>query len=114
MLSRFGRRQPTSKTLGSVGQWLHNLQSSATSGVEREVVVDLTAVPSLNSRELGEIAKIQLALRAEGRKLILQNARREVCELFEMTRMDRLVEVRQLSTTPQPTLAVAKLSVAGR
>ena len=58
------------------------------------VVVDLSDVEQINSGELGELAKIHLFLRQHDRKLILANVQDLVWEVFELTRMNRLIDVR--------------------
>jgi len=90
---QFGRRKPLAKPLGAIGQWLSSIQQRIVEVDGSDLVVDIASVEAVNSRELGEIAKLHLALRDRGRRLVLRNAQEQVHELFEITRMNRLVEV---------------------
>jgi anti-anti-sigma regulatory factor len=99
MYIHFGRRKPLTKPLAGIGQWLSSIQQRVVEHNENDLVVDIAAVDAVNSRELGEIAKLHLALRDRGRRLILRNAQDQVHELFEITRMNRLVEVHGLEPT---------------
>ncbi len=93
MLLRFGRKQPLAKPLAGIGHWLSSIQQKMVDADDDDLVVDIASVEAVNSRELGEIVRLHLALRDQGHRLILRNAQRQVHELFEMTRMNRLVEV---------------------
>ena len=99
MLLNFGKKPRSPRALGTLGQWLRNIQAAVRSATEREVIIDMTCVEAVNSLEMREIARIQLALREDGRQLILQNAQPQVDDLFELTRMNRLVEVQPLSSS---------------
>lgn len=89
----FGRRKPLAKPLAGIGQWLSSIQQRVVEIDQNDLVVDIAAVDAVNSRELGEIAKLHLALRDRGRRLVLRNAQEQVRALFELTRMNRLIEV---------------------
>ena len=78
----------------TIGSWLKELKSQAVDSPVREIVVDLSDVEQTNSGELGELAKIHLFLRQHDRKLILANVQDLVWEVFELTRMNRLIDVR--------------------
>ncbi len=95
----FLQRRPVEPIAESIAPWLQSVQHSAAACNEERVVVDLTTVEVVNSRELNEIARLQLALRERGKQLILENATRRVSEIFEITRMNRLVEVHSASST---------------
>lgn len=97
----FLQRRPAEPLPESIAPWLQSVQHAAVDCIEERVVVDLTTVEGVNSRELNEIARLQLALRERGKQLILQNATRRVSEIFEITRMNRLVEVHAASSTGQ-------------
>lgn len=89
----FRRQQPSPRVAGGISQWLQAAQASATVIQSGDLVVDITSVETVNSRELGEIARLQLALRDRGQRLVLENAQRQVHDVFELTRMNRLVDV---------------------
>ena len=95
----FGRRKPSSKPLAHVGQWLRSIRQQVGELDHRDLVVDIATVDAVNSRELGEIAKLHLELREKGCRLVLRNAQEQVHELFELTRMNRLVEIHGNSRT---------------
>ncbi len=78
----------------SDGRWLHELNRRAANLKDGEVVADLSEVRNISSRELGELVKIHLRLRQDDRRLVLENVQSFVMDIFELTRINRLVEVR--------------------
>ena len=74
--------------------WLTRLQQQAKAGGDAELIVDLSNVERINSRELGLLVRLHLELRHRDRRLVLGNAQGSVLEVLELTRMDRLMEVR--------------------
>jgi anti-anti-sigma factor len=90
----FSTRRKKRSEAPAVGRWLKELKSQALDCPDGEIVVDLSAVEQINSGELGELAKIHLFLRQHDRRLILANVQDLVFEVFELTRMNRLIDVR--------------------
>jgi hypothetical protein len=99
----FTKRAIKAKRFGEISPWLVDARNRVFSqggggqpgvGEPDMLVVDISSVEVVNSREIGEIARMQLALREQGKRLILENAQQQVCDVFDMTRMNRLVDVR--------------------
>lgn len=76
-------------------QWLDDVQRRASDSQAEELVVDLSSIDRIDSRQLGELVKIHLDLRNRDRRLVLDNAHGGVLEVLELTRMNRLLEVRE-------------------
>ena len=103
MLHFLKRRRTVPKTTYHDPQWLNQLQSNSTTANCAEVVVDLGNVERIDSRELGELVKIHMRLRQCDSRLVLTNAHGAVLEVLELTRINRLIEVRQaLDTSARP------------
>ncbi len=103
MLHFLKRRRTLPKTTCHDSQWLNQLQDKPTTENCAEVVVDLENVERIDSRELGELVKLHMRLRQCDSRLVLKNAHGAVLEVLELTRINRLIEVRQaLDTATQP------------
>lgn len=97
------RRKKTTKPVSDVGAWVRRLQEQMKEMADNELVADCSAIEQINSDELGELARIHLKLRQENRRLVLENANQLMLDVLELTRMNRLIEIR----TPR-TRAMAK------
>ena len=60
-----------------------------------EIVVDLDDVSLISSEELNELIRLQSKIRHSGRKLVLENVRPNLWQVFVVTRLDRLLDIRQ-------------------
>ena len=108
MLNFLKRRRAVPPTTYHDSRWLSQLQQRSTEEESSAVVVDLGNVERIDSRELGELIKIHLRLRQIDRFLVLENAHGGVLEVLELTRMNRLMEVREAPVAvdqPAPQLA---------
>ncbi|WP_197231583.1 STAS domain-containing protein [Novipirellula artificiosorum] len=74
--------------------WLTAVARAIEQADEAEVIVDLSAVQMIASSDLSELIRLQLAARQLGRRMILQNPQVNVLEVFTLTRLDRLIELR--------------------
>jgi anti-anti-sigma regulatory factor len=99
----FTRRKAISNAMprpsGEVA-WLRDLRLRIDGLDADQLFVDFAEVEKINSRELGELAKIELQLRERDSRLVVQNAQEFVSEVFELTRMNRLIEVRPVPCKP--------------
>lgn len=103
MLHFLKRRRTLPKTTYHDSQWLNQLQNKSTTANCAEVVVDLENVERIDSRELGELVKIHMRLRQCDSRLVLTNAHGSVLEVLEITRINRLIEVREaFDATAEP------------
>lgn len=89
-------RIPTAATSERT-DWLSELQFQASALSGTEVVLDMSDIECIDSRQLGELVKIHLGLRQHDRRLVVDNARGAVLEILGLTRVDRLIEVRESS-----------------
>ena len=94
MLNFLARRSKpvTTKRLADVGEWLSNAKSRV--DLQHDLVVEMEAVETVNSREIGELCSLSLKLRERGRRLILKNAQEHSRSIIELTRVDRVIELR--------------------
>jgi anti-anti-sigma factor len=59
------------------------------------VYLDLRNVRYLYAADIGKVVRAWRKLKEEGRRLILCNVEPFVCELFHITRVDNLIEIRR-------------------
>jgi anti-anti-sigma regulatory factor len=60
-----------------------------------EVVLDCGEIVALNSEDLNQLIRFQTELRHEAATLVLTNVPDHLVDIFTMTRLNRLFEVRQ-------------------
>jgi anti-anti-sigma factor len=95
MMEFLKRRRAQPVLSPAASQWLDDVQRRASDTHSEELVVDLSSIERIDSRQLGELVKIHLDLRNHDRRLVLDNAQGGVLEVLELTRMNRLLEVRE-------------------
>jgi anti-anti-sigma factor len=66
------------------------------------VSLDCAGVASVNGRELGALVTLYKRLKEEGRRLVLCNVSALLYEVFQVTRLCTLFEVRQAALPCQP------------
>ena len=79
--------------------WLEEAKYVAEHSVDEEIVVDISAVKRIRSAELNQLIRLHLDIKHQGRILVLENAQPQVWEIFTLTRLNRLIEIRD----PQKT-----------
>ena len=62
---------------------------------EQEIVVDMSSVQRICSEDVNELLRLHLELRTQGRKLVLEDTLDHVATVFSITRLDRVLELRQ-------------------
>lgn len=82
------------KMSSTSSDWLSTIARAIEQADEAEVIVDFSAVEMIASSDLSELIRLQLAARQLGRRMILQNPQDNVLEVFTLTRLDRLIELR--------------------
>lgn len=75
-------------------RWLDRAHQAARLSEDREILVDFAAVEMICSEDLSELIHLQSTLRKAGRTLILENVEPHLWQIFSVTRIDRLIEVR--------------------
>ncbi len=95
MLQFLKRRRTEPETTYHDPRWLSQLQEQTGDAYDEEVVVDLANVERIDSHELGELVKLHLRLREKDGRVVLENAHGGVLEVLELTRMNRLMEIRE-------------------
>jgi anti-anti-sigma factor len=96
MLPFFRRRAlstPRNNPTQNDSRWLDELHQRAHELTAGELVFDLHDVQAINSQQLGEIIKVHLKLRQHDRRLVLENVSACLLGVFELTRLDRMVEI---------------------
>lgn len=74
--------------------WLKEAKYVAEQTADAEIVVDISAVDRISSAELNQLIRLHLDVRQQGRVLVLEQAQRQVWEIFTLTRLNRLIEIR--------------------
>lgn len=89
-----------------MNEWMRDASNAIQQSDEPEIVVDMSSVQQICSEDLNELIRLQLELKTQGRKLVLENALDHVAKVFSITRLDRVVELRRptLVSTSVPTL----------
>lgn len=97
------------RRIGTVGVWFADLNRQIACSSGKEVVFDISHLETVNSEELSAITSAQLKLAARDRRLRLVNAKPHVAEVFELTRMDRMIKVEACHVQTQQPLSAIKL-----
>lgn len=74
--------------------FLKEVEYRASHTDDSEVVVDLSSLTTISSDDLNELIRLQAKLRQQGRTLVLKNACEIITQVFTVTRLDRLFEIR--------------------
>jgi anti-anti-sigma factor len=85
----------TAKTPFRMNEWMREASNAIQQSGEREIVVDMSSVRRVCSEDLNELIRLHLELQTQGRKLVLENALDHVAQVFSLTRLDRVLELRQ-------------------
>ena len=64
-----------------------------------EIVIDLGSVATISTEELNGLIKFQSHARHNGCTLVLENVCEDLVKVFTVTRLDRLIAVRNPSTS---------------
>ena len=80
---------------GSEFHWLEAAHLSVNQTDDPNFVVDLAAIGTICSEELNELIRLQTRLRNAGRTLVLENVQENLWQIFNVTRLNRLIEMRQ-------------------
>ena len=76
-------------------EWLQKATNEANRDGAREIVVDMSSVQRISSGDLNDLMKVHLRLQEQQRKLVLVNALDPLIEVFAITRIDRVIEIRE-------------------
>ena len=74
--------------------WFEDVHNAAQDSPDAEIVVDMSAVERIQSRDLSDLVRLHLDFKQQERKLILENMLEEIARVFEVTRLDRVIEIR--------------------
>lgn len=82
-----------------LGEWIVDARKTAMQTTDVEIVVDMSTVREICSRDLSELIRLHLETKERGRKLVLENTLDHLWEVFSLTRLDRLIEIRHHVST---------------
>ncbi len=108
----FGKRRVLRK-IGSLGSWVEDLKKQVERTSTGDVIFDISTAITINSEELSALTEVHLVLARQDRSLRLVNAQPQVEEVFEITRMNRLILVSGLfqeQTGYRSALKVAQIA----
>lgn len=74
--------------------FLREATSKAEDSDGPEVVIDFAEVATIRSEEISDLIRLRSSLRNRGRTLVLENVRESVMQVFLVTRLDRLLDLR--------------------
>ncbi len=74
--------------------WVEQARKVAEQTTEAEIVVDMSTVQQIRSQDLTDLIRLQLDCKGNGRKLVLEKTLDHVWQVFTITRLDRLIEIR--------------------
>jgi anti-anti-sigma factor len=86
---------------------LDGLLQHAAEAAGRDLVLDLSNVAFVSSAGLRLLVGLHNRLRAAGRRLALRDLDRDVYEVFEVTRLTTLFDVRRAAPAPPPPVILA-------
>jgi anti-anti-sigma regulatory factor len=74
--------------------WLEDVKCAVRQTAGPEIVVDISTVARITSAELNELIRLHLDAKQDGRKLVLRHAQPQLWQIFTLTRLNRLIEIR--------------------
>lgn len=80
--------------LETPADWVQEARYAAEHSTDKEIVVDISSVDIVRSRDLNALIRLHLAVKQEGRQLVLENAQDHLLQVFTVTRLDRLIMLR--------------------
>ena len=92
MTIQFGNRRAR-RRIGTVGPWVEELKRQVERTPVGDVVFDISGAETINSEEISAVTVIHLDLTRNDRRLLLVNALPQIVEVFDLTRVNRLVHV---------------------
>jgi anti-sigma B factor antagonist len=92
-------------TIETIGGQLYALVEQQ---ARKKIVLDFTAVRFLSSQMLGVLIQLQRKARQIGGRIVLCSMRPDLMKVFEITRLDKILEF-----APDERQALAKLDVLG-
>ncbi len=84
----------TSQPAISSDNWFEDATNAAQASADEEVVVDISSLVRVHSADLDRMIRMHLSLKHEGRRLVFKHAQHQVHQTFTITRLDRLIEMR--------------------
>jgi len=84
----------SSSDAGQGAHWLEVAKYAILQTTDKEIVVDISAVARISSAELNELIRLHLDVKQDGRRLVLQNAQLQLWQIFTLTRLNRLIDIR--------------------
>ena len=75
--------------------WIQDARFDAARTDDPTVILDLSSVHRIDTRELGELIRLHLDVRRDERVLILENLQECVLRVIQHTRLDRLFRIEQ-------------------
>lgn len=90
------REKQTTDLAESEYHWLKESLHIAGESTDHEVVVDLAAIETIRSDEFCDLIRLRSKLQNAGRTLTLENVQQQVWEIFKLTRLNRVIEMRPL------------------
>ena len=78
--------------------WLKKASDATEQNTDANLVVDMHVVETISSDELTALIRLHTRLRNEGRQLVLENVQDQLWQIFTVTRLDRLIEIREPAT----------------
>lgn len=100
------------RKIGSVGIWFRELEQLTHSTSEPVIEFDISRLQTINSEEISALVEIQLKLSHEGRRLCLMNPQDPIAEVFELIRLDRLIQLRWEQVAAEHPDAINRASIA--
>ena len=88
-------KHPTDSRSGE-SQWLKEVTCDVDHTANTDVVADMSTVYEISSEQLNQLIRLRAKIRQQSRKLVLENVQDEVWQVFTVTRLDRLFEIRRI------------------
>jgi anti-anti-sigma factor len=100
------RKSNRSSDADRTDHWIVQAKCDAEQSICEEVVIDLSDVYHINSNDLSDLIRLQLRVKHSGQRLVLCNVQETILQVFTLTRLDRLIEMRidQAEGVPRPHL----------
>jgi anti-anti-sigma factor len=94
MVQELASKNTSRMPVESEFHWLKTAMYVAENTTDEEIVVDISSVDKIQSSEINQLIRLHLDVKQQGRRLVLERAQHQIWEIFTLTRLNRLIEIR--------------------
>ena len=89
------RPKSSSNVVDGDPHWLEEASYALDHTTDTEIVVNLSSLQTIRSSQLNDLIRMQVRARQAARRLVLENVQDQLWQVFTVTRLDRMFEIRE-------------------